>query len=249
MQTMKGKVALITGGGRGIGRAMALAFAREGANVAICGRTAKELETVAGEIKKLGRQALAVKADISVKMEVDSMVEKTIAGFGQIDVLINNAGMLFLGTLTETTEDIWDRVMDTNLKSCYLFCRAVAAYMMERKKGDIINISSIAGFKAWPGQMVYGVSKAGVSVLTRELARELGSHNIRVNAIAPGTTYTRMNEPASDSPEFTRVRLPNVPLGRLAQPEDMVGAALFLASDAASWITGQTIAVDGGYLA
>jgi NAD(P)-dependent dehydrogenase (short-subunit alcohol dehydrogenase family) len=177
------------------------------------------------------------------------MVKKAIAKFGQIDVLINNAGVLFLGTLAETEEVIWDNVIDVNLKSCYLCSRAVAPGMIARKQGNIINVSSIAGFKAWPGQLVYGVSKAGVAMLTRELARELGPYGIRVNAIAPGTTYTRMNEPQSNDPEFTRRRLPNVPLGRLGEPEDMVGAALFLASDAANWITGQTIAIDGGYLA
>lgn len=247
--TMKDSVVLVTGGGRGIGRAMALAFAQAGADVAMCSRNQAEVDGVAGEIKKLGRRVLAIQADVSKKPEVDAMVKRATSEFGHIDVLINNAGILFLGTLAETEEDIWDNVIDVNLKSCYLCSRAVAPGMTARKKGNIINVSSIAGFKAWPGQLVYGVSKAGVVMLTRELARELGHYGIRVNAIAPGTTYTRMNEPQSNDPEFTRQRLPNVPLGRLGEPEDMVGAALFLASDAASWITGQTIAIDGGYLA
>jgi len=248
--TMTGKVVLITGGRTGMGRAFALAFAKAGADVAICSRTNEGdgLEAVAEEIRKLGQHALAIKADVSRKNDVENMVKKTIAELGDIDVLINNAGILARGPLLETEEDIWDKLIDTNLKGCYLCSQAVGRAMVKRKKGNIINIASIAGLKPIPLRTAYAISKAGVIMLTRVLARELGSYNIRVNAIAPGTIRTRMSEALISGPEAPEI-LANISLGRFGETNDVIGAALFLASDAASWITGHTLLIDGGFLA
>ena len=248
--TMTGKVVLITGGRTGMGRAFALAFAKAGADVAICSRTNEGdgLEAVAEEIRKLGQHALAIKADVSRKNDVENMVKKTIAELGDIDVLINNAGILARGPLLETEEDIWDKLIDTNLKGCYLCSQAVGRTMVKRKKGNIINIASIAGLKPIPLRTAYAISKAGVIMLTRVLARELGSYNIRVNAIAPGTIRTQMSEALISGPEAPEI-LANISLGRFGETNDVIGAALFLASDAASWITGHTLLIDGGFLA
>ena len=249
--TMEGKVALITGGRRGIGKALALAFAEAGADVSICSRTDEggELEAVADEIRKIGRRALAIKADVSSRVDVENMVGKTVAELGGIDVLLNSAGICPLSSMLETEEDLWDSIIDINLKGCYLCSRTVGRLMVEREKGNIINIASTAGLRPAPHHAAYSVSKAGVVMLTRELARELGSHNIRVNAIAPWTVKTILAEPLLSNPEYVKTALANLPLGRFGETDDIVGAALFLASDAASWITGHTLAVDGGALA
>ena len=233
-----------------MGKAFALAFAKAGADIAICSRTDEggELEAVAAEIRKLGQRALAIRTDVSRKDDVENMIKKAIVELGNIDILINNAGILIRGPLLETEEDIWDNIIDTNLKSCYLCSQAVGRTMVKRKKGSIINIASIAGLSSMTLRTAYSISKAGVIMLTRVLARELGSYNIRVNALAPGTVRTRMNESLIGNPDFTKI-LTNTPLSRFGEVSDITGAALFLASDAASWITGHTLLVDGGYLA
>ena len=245
---MAGKVALITGGRTGLGRAFALAFAEAGADVAVCSRTNEggELEAVADKIRKLGRRALAIRADVSHKADVENMVKKTVAELGNIDVLINNAGVVIWGSLFEAEEDAWDYVIDTNLKGCYLCSQAVGRLMVERKKGVIINIASTAGLRPSLNRTAYSVSKAGLIMLTKVLARELGSHNIRVNAIAPWIVETPITEAMRSEIGTTDIALANVPLGRIGETDDIIGAALFLASDAAGWITGHTIVVDGG---
>jgi len=245
---MAGKVALITGGRTGLGRAFALAFAEAGADVAVCSRTNEggELEAVADKIRKLGRRALAIRADVSHKADVENMVKKTVAELGNIDVLINNAGVVIWGSLFEAEEDAWDYVIDTNLKGCYLCSQAVGRLMVERKKGVIINIASTAGLRPSLNRTAYSVSKAGLIMLTKVLARELGSHNIRVNAIAPWIVETPITEAMRSKIGTTDIALANVPLGRIGETDDIIGAALFLASDAAGWITGHTIVVDGG---
>jgi len=249
--TMTGKVALITGGRRGIGKALALGFAQAGVDVAICSRTIEggELEAVAAEIRKLGRRALAIRADVSRRSQVENMVQRTVTELGAIDILINNAGTTVRGWLLETDEDIWNEIIDTNLKGCYLCSQAVGRIMAEQQKGNIINIASIAGLRPMPFRTANSISKAGVIMLTRVLARELGKYNVRVNSIAPGTIRTPLNESWISDPEFVSSRLPHIPMGRFGEVDDIVGAALFLSSDAASWITGHTIVVDGGFLA
>lgn len=252
--TVPGKVALITGGRVGIGKAFALAFAEAGADVAICSRTDETgLEAVANEIRKLGRHALAIKADVSRKDDVENMVKKTVAELGDIDILINNAGIFVQRPLLEIEEDVWDEVININLKGCYLCSQAVSRLMVERKKGNIINIASTDGFKALPPEAAYCVSKAGVIMLTRLFARELGKYNIRVNAIAPWVVKTPMvaasGVASEDADEYTKAEWASLPLKRFGETDDIVGAALYLASDAASWITGHTLVVDGGCLA
>jgi 2-deoxy-D-gluconate 3-dehydrogenase len=177
------------------------------------------------------------------------MIASAVEQFGRIDVLVNNAAIAVKGQTLDTEEDVWDRVIDTNLKGCYLCSRAAGRVMVEQGQGSIINIASTMAFRALADRTAYSVSKAGVIMLTRVMARELGEHNVRVNAIAPGTVRTRMNEPWLDDPDATGAVLAKIPLGRIAEPEDLVGAALFLASDNARWITGNTIVVDGGFLA
>ncbi len=245
---MTGKVALITGGRTGLGKAFALAFAKAGADVAICSRTDKdgELQAVASEIRRIGRRALAIRADVTRRADVDEMVKKTVAELGDIDTLINNAGITACVPFLEMEESTWDQVININLKSCYLCSQAVGREMAQRKRGNIINISSTGGLRALPNFSVYDVTKAGVIMLTRVLAREFGSYNIRVNAIAPWAVKTQMTEQWRGDPEWVKTALSGAPLGRFGETGDIAGVALFLASDMASWITGHTIVADGG---
>jgi len=248
--SLENKVAIVTGGSKGIGRAIALAFAEAGADVAICSRGLDgELGTVAEEIRRLGRRSLAVQADITRKAAVDNSVQKTMDEFGRIDILVNNAGVIERATLLETDEDGWDRIMDTNLKGYYLCSQAVGKRMIDQKRGNIINIASMRGITAAVGRASYCISKAGVVMLTRVLALELAGYNIRVNAIAPGWVKTKLNESLWSDPKTRKQIEAEIPLGYMAEPSDIAGTALFLASDASSYITGHTIIAEGGLLA
>jgi len=244
--SLEGQVAIITGGGTGIGRGIALEFAKAGADVVVASRRLAVLEKIGREVTALGKRSLAVQTDISRKTDVDNLVQKVMDEFGVIDILVNNAGVDGKFTLLETPEDEWDRVIDTNLKGYYLCCQAVGKRMVERKKGNIINIASEAAFR---GGSSYNISKAGVVNLTRGLARELASYNIRVNAIAPGWVRTEMSKAMQNDPVAYKEALAEIPLGRIAEPSDIASVALFLASDASRHITGDTILVDGGGLA
>lgn len=247
--SLEGKVAIVTGGSRGIGRVIALGFAEAGANVVVCSRTLTDLEKVAEEIEALGRRSLAVETNIAVKSEVDNLVEKTLEKFGTIDILVNNAAMNIMRPLTELREDGWDKVMNVGLKGYYLCSQAVAKVMIEKNSGNIINISSGAAVKAAPMLGAYSISKAGVVMLTQLLATDLARYNIRVNAIGPGMVKTGFSQPMWGNPDMLKVMESQIPLGRLAEPEEIMAVALFLASDASSYITGQTIYVDGGSMA
>ena len=247
--SLEGKVAIVTGGSRGIGRVIALGFAEAGANVVVCSRTLTDLEKVAEEIEALGRRSLAVETNIAVKSEVDNLVEKTLEKFGTIDILVNNAAMNIMRPLTELREDGWDKVMNVGLKGYYLCSQAVAKVLIEKKSGNIINISSGAAVKAAPMLGAYSISKAGVVMLTQLLAADLARYNIRVNAIGPGMVKTGFSQPMWGNPDMLKVMESQIPLGRLAEPEEIMAVALFLASDASSYITGQTIYVDGGSMA
>jgi len=245
---LPGKVAIITGGRRGIGRAIALALAEAGADIAICGRVIEdgELQAVAEEVKRLGRRSLAVQADITKKADVDGLVQRVMGEFGAIDILVNNAAMNIKAPLLELREDGWDRVIDTDLKGYYLCSQAVGKIMVDQKRGNIINIASTAAIKAAPEMGAYCIAKAGVVMLTKVLALELAKYNIRVNAIAPYMVKTKFSQPLWSDPQTLKQLESEIPLGRLAEPSDIIGAVLFLASDASSYITGHTIIVDGG---
>jgi len=246
--SLPGKVAIITGGRRGIGKAIALALAEAGADIAVCDRVIDdgELNAVAEEVERLGRRSLAVKADITQKSDVDSMVRRVVDGFGVIDILVNNAAMNIMAPLLELREEGWDKIIDTDLKGYYLCSQAVGKIMVEQKRGNIINIASTAAMYTAPEMGAYCIAKAGVVMLTKILAVELAQYNIRVNAIAPSMVKTKFSQPLWSDPESLKQIEAGIPLGRLAEPEDITGSVLFLASDASSYITGHTIVVDGG---
>jgi len=247
---LKGKSAIVTGGRRGIGRAIALALAGAGADVIVADIVADDggLEGVASEIRKMRRQCLAVKVDISSRSDVERMARRSIEVFGRIDILVNCAGVWIPGeTLLECPEEHWDRVIDINLKGTYFCCQAVGKLMAAQAGGNIINLSSQVGLNPGTGAGAYSISKAGIIMLTRQMALELAGKNIRVNALAPGIVKTDFNIDLWKNPEAERQISRGVPLGRLAEPEDVARAALFLASDDSAYITGATIPVDGGW--
>ena len=246
------RVAIVTGGGTGIGRSIALEFAEFGADVVVSSRKLENLEKVADEVKTLDRQSLAIAADVTKKTDVDHLVQRAVEEFGRIDILVNNAGV---GTkvpgklvpIIDVAEDEWDLIIDTNLKSSYYCCQAVGKQMIEQKMGNIINITSGDGKRVSGGLGTsYNVAKAGVIMLTQCLAWDLGKHNIRINSIAPGFTKTQMTQPLLSNPEVLEMIESRRPLGRIGEPDEIASVALFLASDASSYITGQTINACGG---
>jgi len=245
---LKGKVAIVTGGGRGIGRAIALGLAGAGASVVIAGRTAEQLDSVAREIAALGGQALTVVTDLTVQDQINNLVEKTVKRFGRIDILVNNAARSFLRSLLDLREDGWDKVFDTNVKAAWLLSRAAARVMIEQKGGRIINITTVGAEKAELGMAAYGCSKAALKMLTRCMAREWAPFGILVNAVGPGLTRTDFSKPIWSNPDIAKHVESLLPMGRLAEPEEIVGSVLFLASDLANYITGHSIYVDGGAL-
>ena len=241
------RVAIVTGGGTGIGRSIALEFAEFGADVVVSSRKLENLERVADEVKARGRHSLAIKADITKKTDIDHLVQKVMEEFGRIDILVNNGGVGSPVPIIEVDEDEWDLIMDTNLKGSYICCQAVGQRMIEQKKGNIINITSGDGKRVSGGLGTsYNVAKAGAIMLTQCLAWDFGKHNIRINSIAPGYTRTKMAQPYLSDPENLKMLESRRPLGRIGEPDEIASAALFLASDASSFMTGQTINVDGG---
>jgi 3-oxoacyl-[acyl-carrier protein] reductase len=249
---LMGKTAIVTGARRGIGRAIALALAGAGADTVIVDIIVDDgkLESVAAEIKGMGRRCLTIRADISSRADVETMTRRAVQRFHRIDILVNGAGVWIPGqTLIETPEENWDKVIDTNLKGTYFCCRAVGKVMVKQKGGNIINLSSQVGLNPGTGAGAYSISKAGIIMLTRQLALELADRNIRVNALAPGIVKTDFNRNIWGNREAERQISLGVPLGRLAEPEDVARAAVFLASDDASYITGAVIPVDGGWQA
>ena len=247
--SLEGKVAIVTGGGTGIGQGIALEFAKVGADVVVASRRLNLLEEVAEQIRALGRRSLAVQTDITKNADVDNLVQRTVDEFGGIDILVNNAGYFDYSpiSLCDSDEARWDKLIDINLKGAFLCCRVASKRMIERKKGNIINISSIDGLRASSECHIYAIAKAGVIMLTKGLAWDLGQYNIRANAIAPGSIQTDMMSPELlSNPEALKQKEDNILLHRIGQPTDIGTVALFLASEASNYITGQTIVVDAG---
>ncbi len=248
---LEGKVALITGSGKGIGREMALLFAREGADIAVNDIDLPSAEKTAEEVRQIGRKAVAIKADIGKPDDVDIMVDKVIGELSGVHILVNNAGILDEAVPTiESSIEHWDEVIRVILRGTYLCCRRVGRWMITHKTGKIVNISSIAGIAGLAPRPSYAPAKAAVIHLTRCLAIEWGAYNINVNCIAPGFTLTPMVEEIFKKSKADIGLLgKQIPLGRMARPEEIADAALFLVSDQARYITGVTLPVDGGWLA
>jgi len=251
---LEGKVAIVTGAKRGIGRAIALVLAEAGADVAVATRVVKDanydLEAVAEEIRGLGRRSLAVQADVAKKSDVDNLVQKTVSELGGIDVLVNSAGITTRTTPMEISEEEWDRILDTDLKGCLLCAQATGKRMIEQKRGgSIINLSSVAAVTSPVNRAGYASAKLGVIMLTRQLAKQLGPYNIRVNTIIPGFIKTEMSRDMWSNPKKLKQELAMIPMNRWGEPVEIANIALMLASDVASYVSGIALAVDGGMTA
>ncbi len=244
---LEGRVALVTGAGRGIGEGIALGLGEAGADVALMARTRDDLERVAGRIRAGDRRALAVPYDIANMAGLSDAVRQVVDAFGHIDILVNCAGIQRRMTVLEATVAGWEEVINTNLRSAYFLCQAVGKHMVERQHGKVINIASMTAYRGFHRISPYGISKAGIVSLTKALALEWAPHNIQVNAIAPGWITTPMT--AQMGPERIRWVQEHVPQGKFGTPRDVAGLAVFLASSASDYLTGQTIPVDGGFLA
>jgi NAD(P)-dependent dehydrogenase (short-subunit alcohol dehydrogenase family) len=245
---LKDKVAIITGAGRGIGKAVALAFAASGADIVAVDLSLSSVEATADEVKALGRRSLALRADVSKGDDVERMAKQSVQELGGIDILINNAGIADIAPkpFFQVTEEEWDKIMSVNLKGVFLCCKAVFPFMKERGKGKIVNISSGTHFLGAPGLIHYASSKGGVIGLTRTLSRELGDYKINVNSVAPGFTITEGVATLIATPGVDEMAVGRRSIKRRQLPEDLIGAVLFLSSDESDFITGQTIVVDGG---
>ncbi len=242
---LDGKIAMVSGAGRGIGSAIALGLADCGADVVIMSRSIGELETVAGKIKSLGRKVLPIKGDVSRTNELSDFVTQAVENFHRIDILVNVAGISLPGTCMDADEKTWDTMMNVNLKGLFFLSQAVARVMKEQGGGSIINIASAAGLR--PGiRAVYSISKAGVIMATQAAAKEWGKYNVRVNAVVPGLVRTSLTEHVWDNPDIIQARLKALPAGRAANAEEIAGAVIYLASDASSYSYGSIITVDGG---
>lgn len=244
MFDLSNRIAIVTGGSRGIGKGIALALAKAGADIIIA--DVLDSKGALEEIKALGRKAISVKTDVSNKESVDSMVSEVLKKFKKIDILVNNAGILRLTPSENMEEEEWDKVIAINLKGYFLCAQAVGKEMIKQKKGNIINIASIAGISAYQQAVAYCASKAGIILLTKALAAEWGKYKIRVNAICPGLILTDMTKDLLKDEEFKKGTLAKVPLGRVGMPEDIGNVALFLASDASGYVTGHALVADGG---
>jgi 3-oxoacyl-[acyl-carrier protein] reductase len=244
MSQLANQVAVITGAGRGIGRAMALKFAAEGADVAVISRTQENSEKVAGEIRALNRKAWAHAADVADGAAVNAVAEKILMEAGKVDILVNNAGVTRDGLLMRMSDADWDAVLDTNLKGAFHITKAFSRAMIKARAGRIINVSSIIGLLGNAGQCNYAASKAGLIGFTRSLAKELASRGITANAIAPGFIETDMTSGLKD--EMRAELLKQIPLGTFGQAEDIAAAALYLAGPSGRYVTGQVLTVDGG---
>ncbi len=244
------RVAIVTGASRGIGRAIALGLARAGAHLVLTARKAPDLEAVANDVKRLGRRALPVPGHMGRRPDIDRVFEQVEKEFGRLDILVNNAATNpAFGPLIEIDEDAWDKIMALNVKGYLFAAQRAAKVMLATGKGAIVNVSSTGGVRAAAGIGAYSVSKAAVIMLTRVLAKELAPFGVRVNAVAPALIETRFSEALWKNPDILDQYLKTTPMGRTGQPEEIAGAVVYFCSDAASYVTGQTLVLDGGQLA
>ncbi|MFN2588621.1 MAG: SDR family NAD(P)-dependent oxidoreductase [Actinomycetota bacterium] len=248
--SLAGKVAIVTGASRGIGRAIALGFAEAGADVAVAARSEDDLETLAKEIDALGRRAIAVRTDVRNRADIEALMDRTVVELGGIDVLVNNAGgSNFTAPLVGLRPEGWDKLRTLNLDSVFHGTQLAAQRMLEHGGGSIIQISSVAGIEGAPGLSPYSAAKGGVRLFTQAVAKELAGSGVRVNSIAPGWIDTPLNDWIRRDDGIRQTIESTIPMGRMGRAEEVVGAAIFLASDASSFVTGTTLVVDGGQTA
>src|SRR5579884_869705 len=247
---LDGRVALVTGGSRGLGQVMAQALAEAGADVVVTSRKQESADASAAAIAQAtGRRTLGIAIDVTDASKIDGMVQATLETLGRIDILVNNAGINIRKPIEEFDEASWDQVQTTNLKAPFLCCQAVSRHMKERRSGRIINIASMLGLTGLPERSAYCASKAGLIQLTKVLALELAPYNVTVNALCPGPFATDLNLPVINNPQANQYFIDHIPLGRWGRPEELKGVITFLASDAASFMTGTAVAFDGGWTA
>ncbi len=244
--TLEGKVAMVTGGARGIGKEIALVLARSGADIALCDINLEEAEQTASQIKGLGRECIALKADVTDSGSVQDMVDKILDKYKKLDILINNAGITKDNLILRMSEEDWDKVIAVNLKGTFLCTKIVSKVMLKQRFGKIVNLASIIGIMGNAGQANYAASKAGIIALTKSVAKELAPRGICVNAIAPGFIRTEMTARLPE--DIQKKMLSAIPLGRFGEPKDVADLVLFLSSEDSSYITGQVIQIDGGML-
>lgn len=247
MDRLKNKIAIVTGAGSGIGRAIALEFAREGAKVVVADYNGETAQETVEMIKQAGGEAVVSKTDVSQKEQIEAMVKLAVDTFSGLDILVNNAGVALMADLAHTTDEIWQKTIDVDLKGVFLGTKIAAPEIAKRGKGKIINTASIAGKIGFPGITAYCAAKGGVVNMTREIALDLAPKRINVNAIAPGVIKTNMTKDILADPKQTEGMLAQTPLGRFGEPEDIAHLAVYLASDESDFMTGQIIAIDGGW--
>lgn len=248
--SLDGKIAYVTGASRGIGKAIAIALAEHGADVAVASRSVEDLKQCAKEIESHGRRALVLPTDVMKTEDVEASIAKTIEELGDLDIIVNNAGgTRFMSPLIGIREEGWHKVLDLNLDSIFRVCKAAGAYLTDKQKGSVINIASIDGVDPKPLRANYSAAKAGVIALTRVLAQEWAPMGVRVNAISPGAVDTDIWGSLKEDENFVKMSMEMIPMGRWAEPEEIAGAAVFLASDAASYVTGANFVIDGGMTA
>ncbi|MBU1061962.1 MAG: 3-oxoacyl-[acyl-carrier-protein] reductase [Candidatus Omnitrophica bacterium] len=244
--SLEGKVALITGGAKGIGKEISLLFANQGADICLCDTDIEQAEETAGEIRDLGRDSLSFKTDVTDSKQVQDMMDKILDKFKKVDILINNAGITKDNLILRLSEEDWDKVIAVNLKGCFICTKIVSKVMLKQRFGNIVNIASIIGIMGNVGQSNYAASKAGIIGFTKSVAKELASRGVCVNAIAPGFIKTEMTAKLPE--DIQKKMLQVIPLGRFGEPRDVAELALFLSSKSSSYITGQVIQIDGGML-